>query len=171
MYKWVIYQKNTHRLMITLWKVNFQYRWLQINLFKRIPFTQTLDIGINRDTKTAGGTTRYYDSKSKPGNRLSLITDYRSYFLDQLWDMTQVPSQFWTTKTKNFERWESCCNVMDLMNNCIGIGPFKEKHKLTCTSEAVTIPLGFRNDIIDVHTKGKHSYLRFKSECLEFKPP
>ena len=63
------------------------------NPFGRIPVDQTIEMTINKDTQTAGGTTKF-GKKTGTLSRFYLTAEYRSGFLVNLRDITNTSRSF-----------------------------------------------------------------------------
>ena len=59
------------------------------NPFGRLPVDQTTEVTVNKDTKIAGGVTKF-SLKTEAVNRFYLTAEFRSAFFGQLRDMVQV---------------------------------------------------------------------------------
>lgn len=142
------------------------------NPFGRIPVDQTIEVTINKDTQTTGGTTKY-SKKQGAVRRYYLTAEYRSGFLGHLRDMTQTNrSDVHHTELQNprIQKDEkSVTAVTEVLNNWIN--PFEENHELVCISTATTARKDVRDALIEAHQKGKQAYSQFHEERLQSNPP
>lgn len=61
----------------------------EVSTFGRLPVDQTIEVTINKDTKTAGGVTKF-SLKTGAVKRFYMTAEYRYSFLTQLKSMVQL---------------------------------------------------------------------------------
>ena len=142
------------------------------NPFGRLPVDQTTEVTVNKDTKIAGGVTKF-SLKTEAVNRFYLTAEFRSAFLGQLRDMVQVRRLSFhhdEMQTPRFIKDEvnvkAVENLLQSWNN-----PFAESQNLVSISTAKGAPDDVKNDLMSDLKIGEEAYQRFKKERLESNPP
>jgi len=141
------------------------------NPFGRLPVDQTIEMTVNKDTQTVGGTTKF-SQKPDAVKRYYLTAEHRSRFLGHLRDMTRTVRtglhhpDLQKPQIEKDER--NVAAVSDVLENWIN--PFEE-HDLVCISTATAATYEVRNDLIKAHATGEKAFAKFKTERLESDPP
>ena len=142
------------------------------NPFGYIPVDQTIEVTLNKDTQTVGGTTKL-SQKRGAVKRFYLTTEYRSGFLNQLRDMTEINqsdfhhSELQEPRTEKDEKAVS--DVVDVLQNWIN--PFEESQDIVSLSTATVAPQEIAKDLMEAYNTGEEAYNCFKVERLEEDPP
>ena len=141
------------------------------NPFGRIPVDQTIEMTINKDTQTAGGTTKF-SKKSGAVSRFYLTAEYRSGFLANLRDITNTSRSSLNHSDLQRPRIEkdetNVSTIVELFNNWIN--PFEE-NDLVCISTATTAPADIMEDLLNAYNIGKKAYEQFNFDRLQGNPP
>ena len=114
-----------------------------------------------------------YSRKSGAVSRFYLIAEFRSAFLRQLRDFTQM-------KRSNFQHVDLQCSrirkdestvssMVDVLESWID--PFAADQDLLCISSATLAPPDITADLLNAQTIGENAYQKFKVERLESDPP
>ena len=142
------------------------------NPFGCIPVDQTTEVTLNKDTQTVGGTTKF-SQKRGAVKRFYLTAEYRSGFLNQLRDMTEINqsdfhhSELQKPRTEKDEKAVS--DVVDVLQNWIN--PFEESQDIVSLSTATVAPQEIAKDLMEAYNTGEEAYNCFKVERLEEDPP
>ena len=142
------------------------------NAFGRLPMDQTTEVTVNKDTKAAGGTTRF---SLKPGavSRYYLIAEYRSAFLTQLRDMVGLNEKddehSDLQKSRMATDEAAVTAVIETLSSWVN--PFEVNRNLSSVSTGVEAPREVAADFKRAHEAGEKAYDAFRSERLESDQP
>ena len=138
------------------------------NAFGRLPVDQTTEVTVNKDTKTAGGTTRF---SLKPGavSRYYLITEYRSAFLTQLRDMVGLNQKddehSDLQKSRMATEEAAVAAVIETLSSWVN--PFEVNRNVSSVSTGVEVPREVAADLKTAHEASEEAYKVFRIERLE----
>ena len=142
------------------------------NPFGRIPVDQTTEVTINKDTKTAGGTTKF-SQNSQAVHRFYLTAEYRSGFLGLLRNMSDMSQDALhhsdLQQPRIYKDEKATSTVVEILEDWIN--PFSGNQDLVCISTAAAATQDIRNDLMQAKAKGEQAYQLFKEERLESDPP
>ncbi len=150
----------------------FSVQMSRNNPFGRIPVDQTIEVTVNKDTQTPGGTTRF-SLKSGAIKRYYITAEYRSAFLGQLRDMVQVNKSGLHHADLQQPRIQKDEEAVSAVVNLIQgwVNPFAEKQDLISISTAKSATRNIAYDLMKAYDIGEQSYNTFKEERLEKDPP
>ncbi len=139
------------------------------NPFGSIPVDQTIEETINKDTKTAGGTTRFSLNPAAVQKHY-LTAEYRSIFLGNLGDFVGLnssqlyPSDLSSGRiTKDEADVQAVVDVLE--ENWIN--PFDGTSRdLTSLSTSAVPSKNIKEDLLQAKEKGQHAYQKFCEERL-----
>jgi hypothetical protein len=142
------------------------------NPFGCIPVDQTIEVTVNKDTQTQGGTTKF---SLKPGavKRYYITAEYRSAFLNQLRKFVDVSNSEFphtdlqSTRMQNDE--DAVSRVVSTIKNWIN--PFSQKHELVIISTGIEATPNIKTDLLNAIKVGEHKYENFKTEQFKSMPP
>ena len=109
----------------------FSVQLARSNPFGRIPFDQTTEVTVNKDTQNSGGTTRF-SLKHATVHRYYLTAEYRSAFLGQLRNTVQGSNsatqhtEIQLSRIKKDE--QAVLSIVDLIQRWVN--PFSENQDL-----------------------------------------
>lgn len=151
---------------------NFSVQLSTNNTFGRIPVDQTIEVTVNKDTQTPGGTS-HFSLKSAAVKRYYITAEHRSAFLGQMRDMIQsdrLDLHHTELQHSRIERDEE--DVSAVVNVLQGwVNPFSGSQDIISLSTARVAPTELSSDLMKAHDTGEANYLQFKMERLESNPP
>ena len=139
------------------------------NTFGRIPVDQTIEVTINKDTQTSGGT-KGFSLKAGTIARHYLTSEYRSQYLRQLREM--IRSQY-----SKFSHHDLHCarikqdeadvqKITDLLEDC-WVNPFNPTDtELVKISSGTVAPDPIKQDLLGALSGGEEAYSLFKTKCI-----
>ena len=140
--------------------------------FGRFPVDQTTEATINKDTKTAGGVTKF-SLKTGAVNRFYMTAEYRCSFLTQLKSMVHLNQTTFhhgelqaPRIVKDEKAVSAVQNLIDSWNN-----PFAEDQNLVIISTAKEAPDDVKRDLLQSQSIGQEEYQKFKRERHESTQP
>jgi len=141
------------------------------NPFGRIPVDQTIEVTVNKDTQTPGGTSRF-SLKAGAIKRYYITAEYRSAFLGHLRDMVhgnQSELNHADLQQPRIQKDEETVSaVVSLIQ--AWVNPFSEKQDLISISTAKSAPRDIASDLMKACDIGEQSYATFQNERLENDP-
>ena len=170
--RWPISRQTIHKNYEHFANGGFSVQLAADNPFGCIPVDQTTEITLNKDTQTVGRTTKF-SQKRGAVKRFYLTAEYRSGFLNQLRDMTEINqsdfhhSELQKPRTEKDEKAVS--DVVDVLQNWIN--PFEESQDIVSLSTATVAPQEIAKDLMEAYNTGEEAYNCFKVERLEEDPP
>ena len=151
---------------------HFSVQLSEGSTFGRLPVDQTTEVTVNKDTKTAGGVTKF-SFKTGAVNRFYMTAEYRCSFLTQLKSMVQLNKTTFhhgelqaPRIAKDGKAVSAVQNLIDSWNN-----PFAENQNVVSISTAKEAPDDVRRDLLQAQSIGEEEYQKFKKERLESTPP
>ena len=142
------------------------------NPFGAIPVDQAIEVTVNKDTQTPGGTSRF-SLKAGAVKRYYITAEHRSAFLGQLREMVQDNKSDFSSvelQPSRFQKDEGAVSaIVSLI--CQWVNPFAETLDLVSISTAKAVPKGIVADLMKAHEIGQQCYATFKVERLETDPP
>ena len=149
---------------------------LSKNCFSKIPVDQSIEMTINKDTQTPGGTTKF-SLRSSAVKRYYMTAEHRRTFLCKLRNLGNITQQ---SKHKDLLGTRMKCDEKDvsrlseiLMEWC---NPF-ENNALLKISTGRTIPNEMKSGILNAKDLGKSSFSKFvidrlsENKTIEFHAP
>jgi hypothetical protein len=137
------------------------------NTFGRIPVDQTIEVTVNKDTQTQGGTSRF---SLKPGavKRYYITAEYRSAFLHNLRTFVEQGSSeaiHTDLQSTRIEKDEHA--VLTVMNVVEGwVNPFHE-NELTIISTGKEATSKVNTDLLNALKIGEAKYDEFKNKRID----
>ena len=165
--------KSTHPEVYEAFKNGcFSVQISRGNPFGRLPIDQALEVTVNRDTQTPGGTSRF-SLKSGAVKRYYITSEHRSAFLGQLRHMVQgniretLHHDLQQTRSEKDE--EAVSLIVNLINSWVN--PFSSQQDIVCLSTGKTSTPEVTSDLLKAKDVGEKCYMQFKKERLECTPP
>ena len=149
----------------------FSVRLSSNNPFGWIPVDQTIEVTVNKDTQTPGGTARF-SLKAGAIKQYYLTAEHRSAFLGQIRLIAQGKTselhhaELQQTRIKKDE--EAVSAVVQLIQGWIN--PFTENQDLVSICTTKIAPRDIASDLMNAHSIGEECYSTFRSERLEDTP-
>ena len=142
------------------------------NPFGRIPIDQTIEVTVNKDTQTPGGTSGF-SLKAGAIKRYYITAEYRSEFLRHLRDMVQGDQSKLNHADLQKPRIKKDEDTVSAVVSLIQAwtNPFSEKQDLKSISTATSAPRDIASDLIKACNIGEQNYGTFKTERLKNDPP
>lgn len=151
-----------------LMKGSFSTQRSSVNPFGRIPIDQTIEVTVNRDTQTAGGTTKF-SLKPAAVKRYYMTSEHRSEFLSKMRDLVGTAKSdvnHAELRHPRIEKDESdVSSIVSLVESWVN--PFAESQCLMSISTSQVATPEVSNDLMKAHTIGEEAYSCFKTERLE----
>ena len=111
---------------------------------------------INKDTQTAGGTTKF-STKSGAVSRCYLTAEYRCGFLANVRDITNTRRSSLNhsdlQKTRIEKDETNVSTIVELFDNWIN--PFEENELVCISTTTTTAPADIMEDLLNAHNIGK----------------
>lgn len=150
----------------------FSVQMSSSNPFGRLPIDQALEVTVNRDTQTPGGTTRF---SLKPGavKRYYITSEHRSAFLGQLRNMVNEhkPDSFHHDLQHSRAEKDKDA-VLAIISVIEGwVNPFSNQQDIMSISTAKTATPEVASDLLHALEVGEKCYTKFKQDRLYNDPP
>ena len=136
------------------------------NPFGLIPVDQTIEMTLNKDTQTAGGTTKF-SKKSGAVSRFYLTAEYRSGFLANLRDITNTSRS--SLKHSDLQKTiiekdeNNVSTIVELFDNWIT--PFEENELVCISTTTTTAPADIVEDLLNAHNISKKNIYLILTDC------
>lgn len=150
----------------------FSVQMSSTNPFGRLPVDQALEVTVNRDTQTPGGTTRF-SLKSGAVKRYYITSEHRSAFLGQLRDMVHENKSdavhYDLQHPRSEKDEEAVLGIVSAIESWVN--PFSSQQDMMSISTAKTATPEVASDLLNALDVGEKCYTKFKQERLDFDPP
>ena len=131
---------------------------------------QTIEVTVNKDTQTAGGTTKFSLNQSAV-KRYYITAEHRSGFLRKLRDMTGSDksdvSHGELRKPRIMKDEQAVESVVTLFESWVN--PFSAPQQLVSVSTARAAPAEVGKDLMRAHDVGEAAYAAFKAQKVRNK--
>lgn len=136
--------------------------------FDRVPVDQTIEVTVNKDTQTAGGTTGF-SLKAAAVSRYYLTAEYRSAVLTMLRDIVHARRKGYSHPDLQQSRIKKDEEAVSAVENTLvsWVDPFYACRDLINISTGSLPPADIAKDIKEAHARGELAYDVFKKDRLE----
>ena len=146
---------------------HFSVQMSDVNPFGGLPLDQALEMTVNRDTQTPGGTTKF-SLQARAVQRHYITAEYRSAFLGQLRSMVSLNNEncyhkdFTPARVQKDEA--SVSAVVSVIDSWVN--PFSEAQDIVSLSTAKAATPEVSTDLIKAREIGERNYKMFAEERL-----